>query len=167
MSNMRKSIILGLSAVTIACSSPASAQFGGFGGMGMMGMGGFPGMGMGGFGGMGGMGMGGMGMGGMGMAGMAISALAAVAQQNQYGGYGYRRARYRAYGAQPYAYPQNQNSGEYYGYPQGQYNQDYAAPQTPYSGRTRKTARAGKGRRCYQQQWDAAEGYVNVAAPCH
>lgn len=106
-------------------------------------------------------------MGGMGMAGMAINALAAVAQQNQSGGYGYRRTRYRAYGSQPYAYPQNQYGDGYYGYPQVQYNREYPAPQAQNSGKAGKAARAGKGRRCYQQQWDAAEGYVNVAVPCY
>ena len=156
MSNIRKMISISIAGAVIACSAPASAQFGGFGGMGM---GGFPGMGMGGFGGMGmggmGMGMGGMGMGGMGMAGMAISALAAAAQQNQYNrGYGYRRTRYRAY-QQP----------QYY-YQQDQYDQGYAYPQTQYSATSQKPPRSRKGHGCYQQEWDATEGYVNVAAPC-
>ena len=168
MSNISKSILMSLSALAIACSSPASAQFGGFGGMGMMGMGGFPGMGMGGFGGMGmgGMGMGGMGMGGMGMAGMAINALAAAAQQKQYGGYGYRRARYRASQQRRYIYPQDQFGAGYYGYPQAPYTQGYPATQSQYSVSPLKTTHSRKSRRCYQQEWDAAEGYVNVAGPC-
>jgi hypothetical protein len=162
MSKLRKRISIGLTALALAASSPAYAQFGGFGGMGGMGMMGPMGMGgFGGMGGMGGMGMGGMGMGGMGMAGMAISALAAAAQQNQYGGgygngYGYRRARYRSYQQPVYnAYPQEQY-----------YQQGYAEPQAQYSVTAQKPSRARKGRRCYQQEWDAAEGYVNVAVPC-
>lgn len=150
MSKLRKTICLGIASLVIGCSSPATAQFGGFGGMGGMGMMG-P-MGMGGFGGMGGMGM---GMGGMGMAGMAISALAAAAQQNQYNaGYGYRRGRYRTYHPPAYAYPQDQ------------YDQGYTYPQAQYSVTAQKPSRARKGHRCYQQQWDAAEGYVNAAVPC-
>jgi hypothetical protein len=138
MSKLRKFISVGLLAVALAASSPASAQFGGFGGMGGMGMGGM-----------------GMGMGGMGMAGMAISALATAAQQNQYnGGYGYRRGRYRTSQQPVYAYPQDQ------------YDQGYTYPQPQYSVTAQKPSRARKGGRCYQQQWDAAEGYVNVSVPC-
>lgn len=158
MYNISRSILTSLATLTIACSSPASAQFGGFGGMGIMGMGGFGGMGMGGFGG--------VGLGGMGMAGMAVNALAAAAQQNQYGGYGYRRARYRAHQQRQYAYPQDQYGNGSYGYPQAPYVQGYAAPRSQYSITPLSTAGARKGRRCSQQEWDAAEGYVNVAVPC-
>lgn len=161
MSSISRSVLISLSALAIACSTPASAQFGGFGGMGMMGMGGFPGMGMGGFGGMG------MGMGGMGMAGMAINALAAAAaQQNQYAGSGYRRAGRRSSQQRQYVYPQDQYGSGYYEYPQAEYVQGYAAPQVRYNVREMKTAHARKSRRCYQQDWDAAEGYVNIAVPC-
>jgi hypothetical protein len=47
---------------------------------------------------------------------------------------------------------------------QSQYNYGYAYPQAQYGGRPVKARR--KGQICTQTVWDAAEGYVQVQAPC-
>lgn len=47
---------------------------------------------------------------------------------------------------------------------QARNNAYYAQPQ--YSAAPQRKPRARKGGACYQQQWDSAEGWVNVAVPC-
>jgi hypothetical protein len=45
-------------------------------------------------------------------------------------------------------------------------NNAYYAPQPQYVAPRQRQARSRKGGTCYQQQWDSAEGWVNVAVPC-
>jgi hypothetical protein len=47
---------------------------------------------------------------------------------------------------------------------QSRNNVYYAQPQ--YSAPPQKRSRSRTGGTCYQQQWDSAEGWVNVAIPC-
>jgi hypothetical protein len=75
-------------------------------------------------------------MGGMALGAAAIGAIAANAARQNRYNYGY---------VQPPAY----------------YNDEDQAPQV-----NTRPSRSKKGRGCYQTQWDALEGYVQVRVPC-
>jgi len=49
---------------------------------------------------------------------------------------------------------------------QNQYYNGYAYPWAENYAPPARTNRTRKGRRCYQTEWDVAEGYVNVIVPC-
>lgn len=111
------------------------------------------------------------------LAGLAIASASPAFAQWGYGGWGY--GGYGGYGGCGWGGCYNNNTGAVVGAAvagmavgaiaagvasQARNNAYYAQPR--YSARPQKTSRSRKGGTCYQQQWDSAEGWVNVAVPC-